>query len=155
MWGSRSTYPEIVGELQGKDGDALVVKGASNRAGNIAGNDGDEAGRQQPRALVPQLPGQQEGGDGRQTAEHRRQKHTHIPDVDRDVQKIQDVVDQAGRDHQPWIHLNKGARRQTAGVRSSGSWEKNSFSCLLTSSYKPGTRDNDHKIIKTVTETQP
>lgn len=48
-----STYPEIVGELQGKDGNALVVKGASNRAGNIARNDGDEAGRQQPRALVP------------------------------------------------------------------------------------------------------
>lgn len=29
------------------------------------------------------------------------------------------------------------------------------MSCLLTSSYKPGTSENEHKRIRTVTETQP
>lgn len=107
------TYPEIVGELQGEDGDALIVKGASNGAGNIAGDDGDEAGRQQPCALVPQLAGQQEGGDGGETAEHGCQKDAHVPDVDRDVQEVQNVVDEAGGDHQAWIYLYRGAQRQS------------------------------------------
>lgn len=76
------TYPEVVGKLQGKDGDALVVKRTCHRARDVAWNNGDEAGCQQPRTLVPQLPGQQEGGDGSQATEHRRQKDTYIPNVD-------------------------------------------------------------------------
>lgn len=105
------TYPEIVGELQGEDGDALIVKGASNRAGDVAGDDGNEAGRQQPCTLIPQLPSQQEGGDGGQTAEHRRQKDAHITDVDRDVEQVEDIVDKACSHHQPWVYLREGRRR--------------------------------------------
>lgn len=93
------TYPEIVGELQRKDGDALIVKRASDRAGDIARDDGNEAGRQQPCTLVPQLAGQQEGGDGGQTTKHWCQKDTHVPDVDRDVKQIEDIVDETGSRH--------------------------------------------------------
>lgn len=93
------TYPEVVGELQGEDGNALIVKRASDGAGDIARDDGNEAGRQQPCTLVPQLACQQEGGDGGQTAKHRCQKDTHIPDVDRDVEQIEHIVDEAGSRH--------------------------------------------------------
>lgn len=65
------TNPEVEGELQGKDGDAFVVKRSSNGAGDVAGDDGNEAGCKQPRPLVPQLPCQEKGGDGGQPAEHR------------------------------------------------------------------------------------
>lgn len=93
------TYPEVVGELQGEDGDALIVERASDRAGDIARDDGNEAGRQQSCTLVPQLSCQQEGGDGGQTAEHRCQKDTHITDVDCDVEQVEYVVDKAGSHH--------------------------------------------------------
>lgn len=96
---SRCTYPEVVGELQGEDGDALVVEGARDGAGDVARDDGNEAGRQQTRPLVPQLPRQQEGGDGGQTAEHRRQEDTHVPDVDGDVEQVEHVVDETGSHH--------------------------------------------------------
>lgn len=93
------TYPEVVGELQGEDGDALIVEGASDGAGDVAGDDGDEAGCQQPCALVPQLARQQEGGDGSETTENWRQEDTHVPDVHRDVEHVEDVVDEAGSRH--------------------------------------------------------
>lgn len=93
------TYPEIVGELQSEDGNALVVERACDRAGDVSRDDGNEAGRQQPCALVPQLPRQQEGGDGRQTAEHRCQKDTHVTDVDGDVEQVEHVVNKAGSHH--------------------------------------------------------
>lgn len=52
------TYPEVVGELKGEDSDALIIEGASDRAGDVSRDDGNEAGRQQPCTLVPQLPRQ-------------------------------------------------------------------------------------------------
>lgn len=105
-------YPEVVGELQGKDSDAFIVEGASDGAGDVARDDGDEAGREQPGALVPQLPRQQKGGDGGQAAEHRSQEHTHIPDVDGDVQQVEHIVDEARCDHQTWVHLEEEAETE-------------------------------------------
>ena len=99
------THPEVVGELQGEDGDALVVEGAGHRAGDVAGDDGDEAGGQQAGALAPQLLGQQVGGDGGEAAEHGRQEHAHVPDVHRDVEQVEDVVDEARRHHEARVHL--------------------------------------------------
>lgn len=93
------TYPEVVGELQGEDCDALIIKRASHRTGDVSGDDGDEAGRQQPRALIPQLPCQQEGGDRRQAAEHRCQEDAHVSNVDSDVQQVQHVVYEARSHH--------------------------------------------------------
>lgn len=107
------THPKVVGELQGEDGDALVVEGARHRAGDVAGHDGDEAGRQQPGALVPQLAGQQEGGDGGEAAEHRRQEDAHVPDVHGDVQHVEDVVDEAGGHHEAGVNLRGGERGKT------------------------------------------
>ncbi len=103
----RRTYPEVVCELQGKDGDAFIVEGASDRAGDVAGDDGDKAGCKQPCPLVPQLPRQQKGGDGGQAAEHRSQEHTHVPDVDGDMQQVEHIVDEARCDHQARIHLEE------------------------------------------------
>ncbi|TNN41722.1 hypothetical protein EYF80_048111 [Liparis tanakae] len=94
-----SWRPKVVGELQREDGDALVVEGARDGAGDVARHDGDEAGRQQTGALVPQLPRQQVGGDGRQPAEHRRQEHAHVADVDGEVEQVEHVVDEAGSHH--------------------------------------------------------
>lgn len=114
------TYPEVVGELQGEDGDALIVERACDGAGDIARHDGDEAGRQEPCTLVPQLPRQQEGGDGCQTAEHRCQKDTHVTDVDSDVEQVEHVVDEAGSHHQPRVYLSEGAERE---VEQNKGWE--------------------------------
>lgn len=92
-------YPKVVGELQGKDGDAFVVERSCHRAGNVSWYDGDEAGREQPGTLVPQLPRQEEGGDGGQAAEDWGQEHTHVPDVDSDVQQVEHIMDEACCDH--------------------------------------------------------
>lgn len=112
-----SSYPEVEGELQGKDGDAFVVKGASHRAGDVTRDNGNEACCKQPRSPVPQLPCQQKGGDGGQPAKYRGQEHTHIPDVDSDVQEVEDIVDEACCGHKAWVHLEddekqKGRRGQ-------------------------------------------
>lgn len=98
-------YPEVVGELQGEDGDAFIVEGTGDGTGDVAGDDGDEAGGQEPGALIPQLPRQQEGGDGGQATEHWSQENTHVPDMDGDVQQIQHIVDEARCDHETWVHL--------------------------------------------------
>lgn len=86
-------YPKVVSKLQSKNGDALVVKRACHGARDVTGNDSDETGSQQPSSLIPQLPSQQEGGDGSQAAEDRRQEHAHITDVHGHVQQVQEVVD--------------------------------------------------------------
>lgn len=101
------TYPKVVSELKGEDSDAFVVERARDRAGDVAGDDGDEAGRQQAGALVPQLPREKKGGDGGQAAKHGSQEHADVADVHGDVQQVQHVVNEARRDHQAWIHLDK------------------------------------------------
>lgn len=93
------TYPEVVGELKGEDSDALIIEGASDGAGDVSRDDGNEAGRQQPCSLVPQLPCQQKGRDGGQTAEHWGQKDTHISDVDCDVEQVEDIVNKPCSHH--------------------------------------------------------
>lgn len=106
------TYPEVVGELQSEDGNAFIIKRASNGAGDIARDNGNEAGREQSCTLVPQLACQQEGGDGSETAEHWCQEDAHVPDVYRDVEHIEYIVDEAGSHHQPRVYLSKGAKRE-------------------------------------------
>lgn len=96
---AKCTYPEVVGELQGENGDALVVKRASDGPRDVARDNGDEACSQQTCTLVPELPCQQERGDGGETAEHRRQKDTHIADVHRDVEQVEHIVDEACSHH--------------------------------------------------------
>lgn len=85
--------------MQGEDGDTLIIKRTCNRAGDVTWDDGDEAGRQQPCTLVPQLPCQQKGGDGSKTAEHWCQKDTHITNVDCDVEQVEHIVDEACSHH--------------------------------------------------------
>lgn len=101
----KTTHPEVVGELQGENGNALIIERAGHRAGDVAGYDGDETCRQQPRTLIPQLSRQQEGGDGGQAAEDGRQKHANISDVNSHMKQIQYVVNQTCRHHQTRIHL--------------------------------------------------
>ena len=96
--------------MEGEDGDALIVKRARHRPRDVAWDYGDEAGCQQPRTLVPQLPGQQERGDGSQAAEHGCQKDTHITDVNCDVEQVEHVVDKACSHHQPWVYLRQRGR---------------------------------------------
>lgn len=97
--------------MQGKDGNAFIVEGASNRPGDVARDDGNEAGRKQPSTLVPQLPRQQEGGDGGQAAEHWSKEHTYVPDVDGDVEQVEHIVDEARCDHQTWVYLDDRGNR--------------------------------------------
>ena len=58
--------PQEECEEESEDGDAFVVVGARHRAGDVAGDDGDEACREKASTSVPYLPGQQERCDGRQ-----------------------------------------------------------------------------------------
>ena len=105
------TYPEVVGELQGKDSYAFIVKGASHRTGNIAWDNGNEAGCQQPCTLVPQLSSQQKGRDGGQATENWGQEHTYVPYMDRNVEQVQHLVDEACSHHKTWVNLGEGERR--------------------------------------------
>lgn len=100
-----TTHPEVVGELQGENGNALIIERAGHGAGDVAGYDGDETCRQQPRTLIPQLSCQQEGGDGGQAAEDGRQEHANVSDVNGHMEQIQYVVNQTRRHHQTRIHL--------------------------------------------------
>lgn len=126
-------YPEVVGELQGKDGDAFVVERAGHGARDVARHNGDEAGRQQAGALVPQLPGQEEGGDGGQAAEHRRQEHAHVADVDGDVEQVEHVVDEARRGHQTRVHLEvaTGGGERRSNTLINVVWMSMSHPCSL------------------------
>ena len=59
---------------------------------------------------------------GCQTGEGRRKHDTDISDVDRDVEEVQGVVDDAGGDHQAWIHCpaNDTAERVPCGLQRDG-----------------------------------
>lgn len=63
--------PQVVREHEGEDGDALVVVGAGHRAGDVPGDDGDEAGGEEAGALRPKLLRQEVGGDGGQATGER------------------------------------------------------------------------------------
>ena len=60
-------YPQIVCKEEGKYGNALVVIGTSDRAGDVAGDDGNETSSQKTSTIVPDLASQQETGYSRQT----------------------------------------------------------------------------------------
>ena len=101
--GLDSLDPQVVGEHEGEDGDALVVVRPGHRSGDVPGHDGDETGREKSRPARPELLGEQVSRDGRETAEQRRQEDADVPDVGRDVEVGEDVVDGPGRDHQTGV----------------------------------------------------
>ena len=67
--GLDSLDPQVVGEHECEDGDTLVVIAAGHRAGNVSGDNGDEAGGEQTGALRPKLGRQQVRRNGSQTTE--------------------------------------------------------------------------------------
>ncbi len=64
--GLDSLDPQVVGEHEGEDGDALIVVRPGHGARDVSRHDGDETSGEESGALRPQLLGQQIGGDGSQ-----------------------------------------------------------------------------------------
>ena len=95
--------PEVVGEHEGEDSDALIVVAPRHGPADVAGHDGNEAGSEEPRALRPEFLGQEVGGDRRQSREERSQEDTDVSDVNRDVEEAQHVMNGAGGDHQAGV----------------------------------------------------
>ena len=95
--------PEVVGEHQGEDCDALIVVAPRHGPADVAGHDGNEAGSEESGALRPEFLGEEVGGDGRQSGEERSQEDADVSDVDRDVEEAQHVVDGAGGEHEAGV----------------------------------------------------
>ena len=66
--------PKEVGEKESKYGDSFIVVGASDRAGDVAGYDGDETCGQETSSSIPHLAGEKKGSYGCETTEGGRKK---------------------------------------------------------------------------------
>ena len=90
--------PQVVSEEHAKDGDALVVVGPRHRAGDVAGDNGDHGGGDEPGARRPQLGGELVGDDGGEGGKEGRQEDADLAHVHRQVEGGQHPVD-GGRGH--------------------------------------------------------
>ena len=63
-----------------------------------------------------ELLGEVVGDDGGEGREEGSQEHTHIADVDRDVEEVEHMIQGCRRDHQPWRK-----KRRNVGELKTGS----------------------------------
>ena len=66
--------PQEVGKEEGKNSYSFVVIGASNRARDVARDDGDETGSKEASSSIPHLAGEKKGSYGCETTEGGRKK---------------------------------------------------------------------------------
>ena len=86
--GLDSLDPQVVGEHEGEDGDALVVVRPGHRSGDVPGHDGDETGREKSRPARPELLGEQVGDEDGEGGEEGRQEDADVPDVHGEVEEV-------------------------------------------------------------------
>ena len=84
--------PQEVGEEHTEDGYTLVVVGTSNRSGDVTRDDGNHPRGNKPRPWTSQLLGEVVGNDGCEGGEERGQEHTHVTDVNGDIDQVHDVI---------------------------------------------------------------
>lgn len=93
-------HEEVEGEQQREDGDALVVVGAGDGAGDVPRADGDERGGDEPRPGVPDLAAEgvcDERGVG---GEEGRGEDAYLADVDGEGERVEEAVEERGGDHE-------------------------------------------------------
>lgn len=104
--------PQVEGEDQQEDCNGLVVVAARNRAGDVSRCDAHEcSGHETGRGRRAHLSGDQVGSERSQAGEAGCKEHTDVADVDRDGEEAEEVVDDAGGDHEAWV---EGATGNTA-----------------------------------------
>ena len=99
-----SLDPHVVSEQHAEDGNALVIIGASHWSRDVARDDGNHSRSNKPRPRSPELLGEvvcDESGEG---GEERGKEHTHIPDVNGDIEEVHDVVKNSWSHHQTYIN---------------------------------------------------
>lgn len=99
--------PEVKGEHEEEDGDRLVVVAAGDRARDVAGRNGDEERRPKARplaaTLLADLLGEEVGRERGQAREGRRELDADLADVDGDREHVQNLPDEAARDHEAGV----------------------------------------------------
>ena len=88
-----SLDPHVVGEQHAEDGNALVIIGASHRSRDVTRYDGNHPCSNKPCPRSPKLLGEvvcDKGGEG---GEEWGKKYTHIPNVNGNIEKVHDVVE--------------------------------------------------------------
>lgn len=71
---------------------------------DVGRHDGGEGGGEQTgRGALGDLGGEEVGGDRSQRREDGRDEHTHVADVDRQVQEVHDPVEHGGGEHQAGV----------------------------------------------------
>lgn len=93
-------YPKIISEHKSKDSNALVIIRTSDGSANISRHDTNEGGGEETSALTPQLLSEQVGSDGGEAAKERRQEDANLTNVHGDVERVEDPMDGARRDHE-------------------------------------------------------
>lgn len=71
------THPQIIGEHEREDGDALIVVAPGHRATDVAGHHGDETRSEQPCPGRPHFFGEEVGGYRCQATGRERQAATY------------------------------------------------------------------------------
>ena len=92
---------EVEGEQQREDGDALVVVGPGDGAGDVSGADGDERGGDEAGPGVPDLAAEGVGDERGVGGEEGGGEDADLPDVDGEGERAEEAVEQRGGDHQP------------------------------------------------------
>eukprot|EP00754_Rhynchopus_humris_P001249 Rhum_TRINITY_DN10757_c0_g2::Rhum_TRINITY_DN10757_c0_g2_i1::g.40138::m.40138 len=102
--GAHSLHEPVEGVDDGEDRNSLVVVGARDGPADVARNDGDEGSRHETGTRVPALLGQKEGDQGRVAGKEGGEEHAHVPDVNREVEEVQRVVNGTRGEHQTRVH---------------------------------------------------
>lgn len=93
-------HEEVECEQQREDGDTLVVVGARDGAGDVARDDGDERGGDEPGPGVPDLAAEGVGDERGVGGEEGRGEDADLPDVDGEGERAEEAVEQRGGDHE-------------------------------------------------------
>ena len=117
--GLESLNPRVEGEHEQKDRNSFVVVGSCDGTRNVSRGDADERSREQTSALILHLlrepgasvskaTGEREahahiGRPGREGTEARREEDANVADVDREVECVKNVVNDAAGGHQARI----------------------------------------------------
>jgi len=109
--------PEIVGEEHAKDGDGFIVITTSDTPGDISGDNRDHPSSTETCPGRVEFAGEQISYHRSKRGESRCEEHTDFSHIDRDIDSIEDVIEEAGSDHE--ARIDGTTDDPTQGVPSS------------------------------------
>jgi hypothetical protein len=93
-------HEEVECEQQREDGDAFIVVGTGDGAGDVTRDDGDERGGDEPRPGVPDLAAEGVGDERGVGGEEGRGEDADLADVDGEGERAEEAVEQRRGDHE-------------------------------------------------------